>query len=66
MHHQKSDIHRLYKYVTRERGGRGQLQIEVIHKAQIINIAEYLKTKYVEYQFVNIVKSCEREQQNMN
>ena len=33
------------------------------HKADIINIAKYLNTKYAEDQFVNIVKSS---QSNMN
>jgi len=35
----------------------------VRHKADIINIAKYLNTKYAEDQFVNIVKSS---QSNMN
>jgi D-mannonate dehydratase len=43
MHHSKADIDRLYGKI---RGGRGLLQIEVTYKAQIINIAEYLNTKY--------------------
>jgi len=36
------------------------------YKAEIINIAEYLNTNYKEDQFVNIVKSHESTQQNMN
>ena len=36
------------------------------YKAGIINIAEYLNTKYTEGQFVNIVKSHESSQPNMN
>jgi len=44
MHHPKTDIDRLY--VKRKEGGRGLLQIEAIYKAAIINIAEYLNTKY--------------------
>jgi len=41
--------------VKRKEGGRGLLQIEVTYKAEIVNIAEYLDTKYTEDQFVNIV-----------
>ena len=37
-----------------------------IYKAEIINIAEYLNTKYKECQFVNIVKSYKSSQPNMN
>jgi len=44
MHHPKADIDRLY--VKRKGGGRGLLQIEATYKAEIINIAEYLNTKY--------------------
>jgi len=36
------------------------------NKVEIINIAEYLNTTYKEYQFVNIVKSHESTQQNIN
>jgi hypothetical protein len=36
------------------------------YKAEIINIAEYLNTKYKEHQFVNILKSQESDQLNMN
>ena len=64
MHHPKADIDRLY--VKRIEGGRGLVQIEVAYKAEIINIAEYLKTNYKEDQFVNIVKSHESTQSNMN
>ena len=42
------------------------MQIEAAYKAEIINIAEYLNTNYKEGQFVNIVKSHERTQPNMN
>ena len=35
-------------------------------KADIINIAEYLNTKYAEDQFVNILKSHDSSQPNMN
>jgi len=41
-------------------------QIEAAYKAEIINIAEYLNRNYKEYQFVNIVKSHESTQPNMN
>jgi hypothetical protein len=43
-------------YVKRKGGGRGLLQTEVAYKEQIINIAEYLNTKYAEDQFLNIIK----------
>jgi hypothetical protein len=55
MHHPKADIDRLY--VKRTEGVRGLVQIEVAYKAEIINIAEYLNTKYKEDQFVNVVKA---------
>ena len=54
MHHPKADIDRLY--VKRKEGGRGLVQVEAAYKAEIINTAEYLNTKYKEDQFVNIVK----------
>jgi len=54
------------KYVKRKEGGRGLVQIEAAYKAEIINIAEYLNTTYKEDQFVNIVKSHESTQPNMN
>jgi hypothetical protein len=38
----------------------------VTYKAEIINIAEYLNTKYKEDEFVNIVESHESSQPNMN
>ena len=44
MHHTNADIDRLY--VKRKGGGRGLLQTKVMHKAEAINIAEYLNTKY--------------------
>ena len=65
MHHPKADIDRLYEYVKRK-GGRGLVQIKTAYKAEIINIAEYLNTNYKEDQFVNIVKSHESIQPNMN
>ena len=64
MHHQKTDIDRLY--VKRKDGGRGLVQVEAACKAEIINIAEYLNTKFKEDQFVNIVKVHESTQPNMN
>ena len=64
MHHPKADIDRLY--VKRKDGGRGLLQIEASYKTEIINIAEYINTNYKKDQFVNIVKSHESTQPNMN
>jgi len=64
IHHPKADIDRLY--VKRKEGGRGLVQIEAAYKAEIINIAEYLNTYFEEDQFVNIVKSHESTQPNMN
>jgi len=64
MHHPKADIDRLY--VKRKGGGTGLVQIEAAYKAEIITIAEYLNTTYKEDQFVNIVKSHESTQPNMN
>jgi hypothetical protein len=64
IHHQKADIDRLY--VKSKLGGRGLLQIEATYKTEIINIAEYLNTKYAEDQFVNIVKSYKSNQPNTN
>jgi len=64
MHHPKADIDRLY--VKRKEGGRGLVQIEVVYKAELINIAEYLNTNYKGDQFLNIVKSHESTQPNMN
>ena len=63
MHHPNADIDRLY--VKRKGGGRGLLQTAVIHKAETINTAEYLNTKYTDL-FLNIVKSHETNQPNMN
>jgi len=64
LYYPKGDIDRLY--VKRKGGGRGLLQIEATYKAEIMYIAEYLSTKYIEDQFVNIVKSHEISQPNMN
>ena len=63
MHNPKADIDRFY--VKRKEGGRGLVQIEAAYKTEIINIAEYLNTKYKENQFVNIVNSHESTQPNM-
>ena len=51
---------------VKRKGGRGLVQEAAAYKAEIINIAEYLNTKYKEYQFVNIVKVHESTQPNMN
>jgi hypothetical protein len=64
IHQPKADIDRLY--VKRKEGGRGLVQVQAAYKAEIINIAEYLNTKYKEDQFVNIVKVHESTQPNMN
>jgi Zn-dependent M16 (insulinase) family peptidase len=64
MHHPKADIDRLY--VKRKEGGRGLVQVEATYKAEIINIAEYLNTKYKEDQLVNVVKVHEFVQPTMN
>ena len=64
MHHPKADIDRLY--IKRKEGGRGLVQVETAYKAEVINIAEYLNTKYKEDQFVNVVKFYESTQPNMN
>jgi hypothetical protein len=64
MHHPKADIDRLY--VKRKEGRRGLVQFEAAYKAEIINIVEYLNTKYKEDQFVNTVKVRESTQPNMN
>jgi hypothetical protein len=45
--------------IMRNAGGRGLVQVEAAYKAEIINIAEYLNTKYKDDQFVNIVKAHE-------
>ena len=64
MHHPKADVDR--PCVKMKGGGRGLLQTEVTYKAKIIDISEYLNTKYKEDQFVNIVKSHKINQPNMN
>jgi hypothetical protein len=52
IHHPKADIDRLY--LKSKEGGRGVVQVEAEHKAETINIAEYLNTNYKD-QFVKIV-----------
>ena len=42
------------------------MQIEAAHKAELINIAEYINTNYEEDQSVKILKSHESTQPNMN
>jgi hypothetical protein len=64
LHHPKADIDRLY--VKSKEGGRGLVQVEVAYKTEIINITEYLNTKYKGDQFVNIVKNHESTQPNKN
>jgi len=64
MHHSKADVDRIY--MKRKEGGKGFLQTEATYKAEIINMAEYLKTKYTEDQFVNIVKNHKSNQTNTN
>jgi hypothetical protein len=64
MRHPKADTDRLY--VKKKEGGRGLLQVEVVYKTEIINIGEYLNTKYKGDQFVNTVKNHESSQPNMN
>jgi len=64
MHHPKADIDRLF--VKRKEGGRGLVQVEAAYKAEIINIAGYLNTKYKEDLFVYIVNVHESTQPNMN
>jgi predicted GNAT family acetyltransferase len=64
MHHTKADIDRLY--VKRKEEGRGLVQAEATYKAEIINISEYLNTKYKEDQFVKVVKNHGSTQPNMN
>jgi len=63
VHHPKAEIDRLY---VKRKGGRGLVQIEAAYKVEIIKISEYLNTNYKEDQFVNIVKSHESIQSNMN
>jgi len=45
---------------------RNGTTLEAAYKWEIINVAEYLNTNHKEGQFVNIVRSHESTQQNMN
>ena len=51
--------------MRRKGGGRVVLQIETTYKAEIINTAEYMNTKYTEDQFVNIVKVAKAIKQTL-
>jgi hypothetical protein len=64
MHHPKADADRLY--VKRKGGGRGVSQMEAAYKTEIINIAEYFNKRYKEDQFVNIIRSRDSSQPNIN
>jgi hypothetical protein len=46
--------------------GTGLLQIEATYTAEIISLADYVNTKCIEDKFVNIVKSHESDQPNVN
>jgi hypothetical protein len=50
----------------RRRERTGTVQVEVAYKTEIINIAEYLNTKYKGDQFVNTVKNHGSTQPNMS
>ena len=63
-HHTNSNMNMLY--AKRQKGRRGLLQTKGTYKEEIINITEYLNTKYEEDRFVNIVKIHEGYQTNMN
>jgi hypothetical protein len=60
----KADLDRLY--VKRKEGGRGLVQVEVAHKTEIINIAEYLNTNYKGDHLVHFVKNHKSTLPNMN
>ena len=64
MHYPEAYMDRLQ--VKRKERERGLLQIEATYKAQTINIAERLNTKYAECQVLNIVKSHEINQPYRN
>jgi hypothetical protein len=64
IYHPKPATGRLY--VERKAGGRVLLQIEATCKAEVINIAEYLKTKYKQELFLDIVKSNKSNHPNRN
>ena len=60
-HRPKADIDTLH--AKRKEDGRGLLQIKATYKAEVINTADYLNTKYIEDQSVNIVRR-QRKQTN--
>jgi len=66
MHRQKADMDRLY--VNRKEAGRNRPvnKLERHTQAEIINIAEYLNTKYEESHYVNIVRCHESSLPNVN
>ena len=52
--------------MKKKEGERGLLQFEAIYIAEIMSTAKYLNRRYKENQLVNIVKSHESNQPNMN
>jgi hypothetical protein len=50
----------------KKRGGLLQIEVTYSYKAEIINVAEYLNTKYKEDKFVNNAESHASNQPNMN
>ena len=52
--------------MRKERCRKSLLQIEATHKAEMINIAECLNTKYKWDQFVDIITRHKSNQPNMN
>jgi hypothetical protein len=54
-HPPKADID--WPYVKRKEGGRGLLQTEETDKAEILNVAEYVNTKYKKGQFYTLLKA---------
>jgi peptidoglycan hydrolase CwlO-like protein len=63
MHRPKAGIYRLY---VKRKEGSGLLQVDAAYKTEIINTSKYLTTKYKGDHFVNIVKSHESTQPNIN
>jgi hypothetical protein len=63
MHHPKADIDRMY--VKRKERGKGLSPSEAAYTKEI-NIAEYLNKKHKEHQSVNIIRSHNSNQPNMN
>ena len=62
MHHPKADTGTLH---VKRKGGKDLLQIEATYKAEVMNTAEYMNTKYAD-QFVSIVKGHKSNQSNTN